>query len=105
MPTYVIYNGELIDKRDRPEGAVARAEFPTPAVKGFQEYRSPIDGRLITCPKQRRDDLRAHGCVEWEPGINQSATKGRRNMGEGEGRRPDWSRKHNRPIKDGLLVK
>jgi hypothetical protein len=55
-----------------------RSELPAPTViSDIEEYRSPIDGKLIGSRKQRRDDLRAHGCIEWEPGIRQSVPNGR----------------------------
>lgn len=31
------------------------------------EYRSPIDGKMITGRSQRRYDLEANGCVEVDP--------------------------------------
>jgi len=99
---YGVIPSEEADRLRRLMYPRARSDLPAPTLKRFEEYRSPIDGRLITCPKQRRDDLRAHGCVEWEPGINQSSSKGLRTTGEK--RQPGWSRRHQRPIKDGLLV-
>lgn len=48
-----------------------KADFPTPfVVSDITPYKSPIDGREITSRSQRRDDLRANGCVEWEPGMS-----------------------------------
>jgi hypothetical protein len=35
-------------------------------VSDIPEYRSPIDGKLITSRSQRREDLKANGCVEFD---------------------------------------
>ena len=109
MPSYKYVEGygvipsEEADRLRRLMYPRARSDLPCPTVRGdIEEYRSPIDGKLITSRSQRREDLKANGCIEWEPGINQSASKGLRSTGEK--RQPGWSRKHQRPIKDGLLV-
>lgn len=36
-------------------------------MRDIPEYRSPIDGRLISSRSQRRYDLEANNCREWEP--------------------------------------
>jgi len=36
-------------------------------MRDIPEYRSPIDGKLITSRSQRREDLRANDCIEGEP--------------------------------------
>lgn len=33
------------------------------------DYRSPVDGRLVSGRKARRDDLARNGCVEFEPSL------------------------------------
>lgn len=44
-------------------------------VSDIPEYRSPVDGRLITSRSERRDDLKRNNCVEYEPSL--SPTKGK----------------------------
>lgn len=57
---------------DKPfAGAIV---MPT-IISDIPEYRSPIDGRLITSRSERRDDLKRNNCVEWEPSL--SPTKGK----------------------------
>lgn len=36
-------------------------------IPDIPEYRSPIDGKLITSRSARRYDLEKNGCREWEP--------------------------------------
>lgn len=43
-------------------------------------YDSPIDGRAITNKQMRADDLKRHGCVEYDPGMRQDADRKRRDM-------------------------
>lgn len=57
-------------------GVPTRDEMPLPfVVSDIPEYRSPIDGKLITSRSERRDDLKRNGCVEFEPSM--SPTKGK----------------------------
>lgn len=43
-----------------------------PAVRtDISPYQSPVDGRWIDSRAARREDLKRHGCIEWEPGIRQ----------------------------------
>lgn len=52
-------------KCGRPRGGYAATQlhYVIPDTPGYQ---SPIDGRWIEGRKQRRDDLRRHGCRPWE---------------------------------------
>jgi hypothetical protein len=85
--TYVMYNGELIDKRERPEPVVKRGAVPTPMIiAGMEPYISPVDGRVIRNAQERRDDLKRNDCIPWEPGINQDANKKARFGGRTPGR-------------------
>lgn len=34
-------------------------------------YQSPVDGKVISSRRQRKEDLRRNGCVEWDSGMNQ----------------------------------
>lgn len=40
-------------------------------------YQSPIDGKVINSRKQRKEDLKRNGCVEWEPGFNEETARNR----------------------------
>lgn len=44
-------------------------------IRDIPEYQSPVDGRVIGSRSERRDDLKRHGCVEYEPSM--SPTKGK----------------------------
>lgn len=77
-----------------------RADFPTPAVIGdIQEYRSPIDGKLITSRSHRREDLKANDCVEWEPGMGAGKTS-QRDRTPGKYKNPRFAKKHGLPLSD-----
>lgn len=36
-------------------------------ISDIPEYRSPVDGKLISSRSSRRDDLERNNCREWEP--------------------------------------
>jgi hypothetical protein len=58
VPTYVFYDGRLIEKRYRPSKPQhAASTLPAPAVQSFEAYASPIDDRPITSHRQRERDL------------------------------------------------
>ena len=42
-------------------------------VGDIEDYESPIDGRPVSGRKQRREDLKRNGCVEYEPGRREHA--------------------------------
>ena len=41
-------------------------------------YDSPIDGRAITSMDAHREDLKRNGCVDYDPGMKQDATRRQR---------------------------
>ena len=49
----------LLPERDAVAAPMVQADIP--------DYRSPVDGRLITSRSARREDLRRNDCVEAEP--------------------------------------
>jgi len=73
--TYVFKNGQFVSKRSGETLPFDRAAAPCAprVVADIPEYRSPIDGALITSRSHRREDLKRNGCIEWEPGIGQKA--------------------------------
>jgi hypothetical protein len=58
------------------------------------EYRSPIDGTLISSRSTRREDLKKNGCVEWEPGMS------KRPGGIGN---PKFAAKHGLPLSEAAV--
>lgn len=77
MARYVWRNGEFVDPATgNPMDLPYAGQITMPMiVSDIPEYRSPIDGRLITSRSERRDDLKRNGCVEYEPSM--SPTKGK----------------------------
>ena len=69
MAAYVWKNGRWREKTSgEPMRLSAHETVVAPIVQSYiADYRSPIDGRLITSRSQRREDLRRNGCVEVEP--------------------------------------
>ena len=65
--TYVIRNGKAVPK-DEAEPVNGHYIIPdTP------DYESPIDGRLVSGRKQRREDLARNGCRPYERGEREMA--------------------------------
>jgi hypothetical protein len=65
MPTYVFYDGRLIEKRYRPaQPQHAASELPAPAVQSFESYPSPIDDSTISSSRQRDRDLHNSGSYD-----------------------------------------
>ena len=66
MPTYVLYQGRLIEKRYCPAPPQhAQSDLPAPAVQSFETYASPIDERSISSHRQRDRDL--HNSNSYDP--------------------------------------
>jgi hypothetical protein len=94
MATYKWVNGNWIDKatgeamevEDRVCAPMVRSDIP--------EYRSPIDGKLISSRSTRREDLKKNGCVEWEPGLS------KRPGGLGN---PRFAAKHGMPLSESAV--
>jgi hypothetical protein len=65
MPTYVFYQGRLIEKRYRPvQPQHAASDLPAPAVQSFESYPSPIDDTVISSSRQRDKDLYNSGSYD-----------------------------------------
>lgn len=58
----------------RAERVFLRAPF---GQVDIQAYQSPIDDRPITSRRERKEDLKRAGCIEWEPGIEQDLNRRR----------------------------
>lgn len=77
MTRYVRKNGEFVNATTgEPMHKPFEGQICTPMlIRDIPEYRSPIDGTLITSRSQRRDDLKKHGCVEYEPSLSPTGGK------------------------------
>ncbi len=79
MTKYVKRNGRWVDASSGEPmltEAQRKGPIPTPTIiSDIQPYRSPVDGRPVMSRSDRRDDLKRHGCVEYEPSL--SPTKGK----------------------------
>jgi hypothetical protein len=65
MPTYVFYDGRLIEKHYRPaQPQHAASELAAPAVQSFESYASPIDATAVTSHRQRERDLHQSGSYD-----------------------------------------
>lgn len=63
--SYVMRNGELVEKKTGVAVVLPRGPIASPMVlSDIPEYRSPIDGRVISSRSERREDLRRNNCVE-----------------------------------------
>lgn len=69
---------EYIEKFGQPEriGSVSSNII----VKGnFDPYESPITGEIITTARQREQEMKAHGVVDYEPSLKSHIEKEERN--------------------------
>jgi hypothetical protein len=82
-----------------------RADLPTPLVmREISEYRSPIDGRLITSRGERNEDCKRNDAIPWEPGIGFRAGADKRVPGKYTNER--FAKKHGLPmVEDPALRK
>jgi len=65
MPTYVFYDGRLIDKRYLPSKPQhAASELPAPHVQSFESYASPINDNIISSARERERDLHHSGSYD-----------------------------------------
>ena len=79
MPTYIFYDGRLIEKRYRPAlPQHAASELPAPAVQSFETYVSPIDDAVISSHRQRERDL--HHSGSYDPRDTPAASRKARNV-------------------------
>lgn len=62
--TYVMRDGKIVPK---DTATPYRGESGPQIMKDIPDYRSPIDGRLITSRSHRREDLKRNNCVEVDP--------------------------------------
>lgn len=91
MAVYVWRGGHWVDKATGDRAPV-RAEIPSVHVwSDIPEYRSPIDGRLISSRSQRREDLKRNNCVEIDP---PKRPRGYKN--------PRFAEKHGLPLRDDI---
>ena len=69
MTVFVMRNGDFVEKSTgapmqvRDPKAICRPML----IRDLDEYRSPIDGRVITSRSHQREDLKRNGCVLAEP--------------------------------------
>lgn len=65
MPIYVMHEGRLIDKRDRPSKfECVASDLPAPAVQSFESFASPVDGQTISSRRQHDKDLHNSGSYD-----------------------------------------
>lgn len=80
--SYVFRDGKLIEKRS---GAVLAAPSDAPLacpqiIRDIPDYRSPVDGRVISSRSERREDLKRNNCVDARelPSISTGGFKNKR---------------------------
>lgn len=78
--TYILRGGELVEKKTGVAISLPRGPLRAPmVVSDIPEYRSPIDGRMISGRADRREDLKRNNCVE-AGDTAQSLSKGKRDV-------------------------
>lgn len=96
MATYKWTNGNWVDKSTgEPIHLPYEGQVVCPIVQSdIPEYRSPIDGKLISSRSTRREDLKKNGCVEWEPSLS------KRSGGLGNAK---FAAKHGMPLSEAAV--
>jgi len=95
MSRYIWKDGHWRDKTGKPMELRYPGAICAPMVMpDTQEYRSPIDGRLITSRSARREDLIRNGCVEVDPPKKPRGFKNAR-----------FAKKHGLPLNPELVSK
>lgn len=95
MSVYVWRNGWVDKKTGAPMPKPYAGQVVAPmVVSDIPEYRSPINGELITSRSQRREDLKKNGCVEIDPPKRPRGFKNAR-----------FARKHGLPLNPELVSK
>lgn len=90
--TRYVWDKATFTFRDRKTGEPMQVKDPNaicmPMIcSDIPEYRSPIDGKLITSRSHRREDLKRNGCIEVDPPKRPRGFKNKR-----------FAAKHNLPI-------
>ena len=76
-----------------------RADIATPMLMtSLKEYRSPIDGKLITSRHERNEDCKKNDAIPWEPGIGTKA--GAKDRTPGLYRNPKFAKKRGLPLSE-----
>ncbi len=75
--------GKLIPKDEY----YAQPERTHMIAPDFYEYESPIDGAPVIGRKQRREDLKRHGCRPYEAGEKEDYIRRRNDAERAEGQR------------------
>lgn len=69
MAKYLWRDGRFVDRDGNPmvDPAAPYVRVLPQVMSDIPEYRSPIDGSLITSRSHRRYDLEKNDCREWQP--------------------------------------
>lgn len=73
MTIFVYRNGQYVNKATGEPMNDSSKPFKASApmiMKGMPTYQSPIDGKVINSRQERKDDLKANNCVEYEPSMS-----------------------------------
>lgn len=78
----VLKVAEYNDPQTCPCGKTAKritvATMISPDIANWDRYISPASGKLITSKKQRKEDMKRNGCVDYEPSLKQEFKKTQR---------------------------
>lgn len=96
--SYVMRNGELVEKKTSEPIAVPDGPLQAPTViSDTPDYRSPIDGRMISGRAARREDLKRNNCVE----AGDSSLSPIKRKGDGF-RNPRFAKKYGLPLSESV---
>ena len=65
MPTYVLRNGQMVDQQNgTPMNIGPWAPTAPIIIHDIAPYQSPVDGGYVGGRRAKRDDLKAHNCID-----------------------------------------
>jgi len=83
MSIYVRRNGQFVDKATGEPMNTGKFKPVTPMImRPLEAFKSPIDGRPINSRKEKQDDMKRHGCVEYEPSLSPVKRSEERRVGK-----------------------
>lgn len=90
MPTYRWDGDAFVDKKTGEEMELpfkGQALAPLAIIPDTPDYHSPVTGELISGRVARREDMKKHGCVEYDAPKDQFCRTER------------WAKRLNKPLK------
>jgi hypothetical protein len=74
---YVYRDGQMVERTTGEPMVTGDWQPVAPLIRDFSPYACPITGKEIRTPQQHADNLKRHGCVEYNEVAGQSRMNGK----------------------------